>query len=108
MIDFDTFIKNSEVQAIRKHIASDDFLFGRWEHFKTTKKARFAWGGVEIALQVDEANAIIKDVQIATDCLEPETIQQAEQLLQGASTKSAPKYDSSNEIIGDIINLIYD
>lgn len=107
MIDFDTFIKNSEVQAIRKHIASDDFLFGRWEHFKTTKKARFAWGGVEIALRVDEANAIIKDVQIATDCLEPETIQQAEQLLQGASTKSAPKYDSSNEIIGDIINLIY-
>ena len=107
MLDFDTFINNKEVQAIQKHIASDDFLFGRWRQFKTMKKARFHWGGVEIALQVDEANAIIKDVQIATDCLEPETIQQAEQLLHGASTKSAPKYDSGNEIIQDIIHLIY-
>jgi lipoate-protein ligase A len=107
VLDFDTFINNSKVQAIRAHIASDDFIFGRWEQFKTTKKARFPWGGVEIALQVDEANAIIKDVQIATDCLEPETIQQAEQLLQGASTKSAPKHDSDNEILQDIVNLIY-
>ena len=106
-LDFDTLINKPEVRAIEAEISSHDFLFGRWEQFKTTKKARFPWGGVEIALQVDEANAIIKDVQIATDCLEPETIQQAEQLLQGASTKSAPKYDSGNEIIHDIIHLIY-
>ena len=104
---FDTLINKPEVQAIKDQISGHDFLFGRWEHFKTTKKARFPWGGVEIALQVDEANAIIKDIQIASDCLEPETIQQAEQLLQGASTKSAPQYDSSNEIIHDIIHLIY-
>ncbi len=107
MLDFDTLINTIEVQGIRDEISSHGFLFGRWEQFKTTKKSRFPWGGVEIALQVDEANAIIKDVQIATDCLEPETIQQAEQLLHGTSTKSAPKYDSSNEIIHDIIHLIY-
>ena len=107
ILDFDTFINNKEVQAIREHIASDEFLFGRWRQFKTTKKARFPWGGVEIALHVDEANARIKDVQIATDCLEPEAIQQAEQLLKGASTKAAPEHDPDNEIIRDIINLIY-
>ena len=107
MLDFDTLINNKEVQAIREHIASDDFLFGRWRQFKTTKKARFAWGGVEIALQVDEANAILKNVQIATDCLEPETIEQAEQLLHGASTKAMPKVDTDNEIINDIVHLIY-
>ena len=106
-LDFDTLINKPEVQAIKDQISGHDFLFGRWEHFKTTKKARFPWGGVEIALQVDEANAIIKDIQIASDCLEPETILEAEQLLQGASTKSAPQYDSSNEIIHDIIHLIY-
>ena len=106
-LDFDTLINKPEVQAIKDQISGHDFLFGRWEQFKTTKKARFPWGGVEIALQVDEAHAIIKDIQIASDCLEPETIQQAEQLLQGASTKSAPRYDSSNEIIHDIIHLIY-
>ena len=107
VLDFDTLIKNKEVLAIRDEISSHDFLFGRWEQFKTTKKARFPWGGVEVALHVDEANAVIKDVQIATDCLEPETILQAEQLLQGASTKVAPEYDLHNEIIRDIINLIY-
>ena len=107
MLEFDTFINTEEVQAIRAHIASDEFLFGRWRQFKTTKKARFSWGGVEIALHVDEANARIKDVQIATDCLEPEAIQHAEQLLKGASTKAAPEHDIKNEIIRDIINLIY-
>ena len=107
VLDFDTFINNSEVQTIREHIASDDFLFGRWEQFKTTKKDRFPWGGVEISLHIDEAHSVIKDIQIATDCLEPESIQQAERLLHGASTKTAPKHDSDNEILQDIVNLVY-
>ena len=106
-LDFDTLINKPEVQAIKDQISGHDFLFGRWEHFKTTKKARFPWGGVEIALQVDEAHAIIKDIQIASDCLEPETIQQAEQLLKGASTKTMPTFDTDNEITRDIVNLIY-
>jgi lipoate-protein ligase A len=105
--DFDTLINIPEVQTIMSEISSRNFLFGRWEQFKTTKKGRFPWGGVEIALQVDEANAVIKDVQIASDCLEPEAIQQAEQLLQGSSTKTAPSFDEDNEILRDIIDLIY-
>ncbi len=109
MLDFDTFINNKEVQAIREHISSDDFLFGRWRQFKTTKKAQFPWGNVEIALHIDEAKAIITEAQIASDCLEPETIRQAEQLLQGCcSTKTTPAFDEGNEILHDIINLIYD
>ncbi len=107
MLDFDTLINNKEVQAIREEISSHGFLFGRWKEFKTTKKARFPWGGVEIGLHVDEANARIKNVQIATDCLEPEAIQQAEQLLHGASTKAAPTVDTDNEILNDIVHLIY-
>lgn len=106
-LDFSILSEYPEVQAIKAKIESHDFLFGRWEHFKTTKKARFAWGGVEIALHVDEANAIITDIQIASDCLEPETIQQAEQMLQGASTKAMPTFDTGNEIIHDILQLIY-
>ena len=106
-LDFDTFINNKEVQAIISEISSRNFLFGRWEQFKTMKKARFIWGGVEIALQIDEANAIIKDIQIASDCLEPETIRQAEHLLQDASTKVKPMFDTDNEIIKDIVHLIY-
>ena len=104
-LDFDTLINNKEVQAIRDEISSHDFLFGRWEQFKTTKKARFPWGGVEIALQVDEANAIIKEAHIASDCLEPEAIHQAEQLLKGHSTLTPPVSD--NTIVNDIVEIVY-
>ena len=107
ILDFDTLINRGEVQAITSEISSHEFLFGRWEQFKTTKKARFPWGGVEIALEIDEANAIIKDVQIASDCLDTESIALAEKLLRGSSTKAAPEYDANNEIIRDIIHLVY-
>ena len=106
-LDFDTFINNKEVQAITAKISSRDFLFGRWEQFKTTKKARFPWGGVEISLEIDEANTIIKNVQIASDCLDTESIKQAEMLLKRSSTQKAPEFDESNEILRDIVNLIY-
>ena len=105
--DFDTLINIAEVQAIRSEISSYDFLFGRWEQFKTTKKDRFPWGGVEISLQIDEANARIKDLQIASDCLEPEAIQRAETLLRGSSTFEMPPFDPSDEILSDIVRLIY-
>lgn len=106
-IDFNGVARLPEVQAIREEISSHDFLFGRWEQFKTTKKAQFAWGNVDIALQIDEAQSVIKEAQIASDSLEPDTIRQAEVLLTGSSTKTMPLYDSDSEIIHDIIHLIY-
>ena len=107
ILDFDTLIKKNEVQAIKDQISSHNFLFGHWEQFKTTKKARFPWGGVEIFLRVDEANALIKDIQIASDCLEPEAIQRSEALLRGCSTHMMPSYDLNDEILSDIVRLIY-
>ena len=107
LLDFDTLINKSEVQSIMSEISSRNFLFGRWEQFKTTKKARFPWGGVEISLEIDEASAVIKDVQIASDCLEPESIAKAERLLKWCSTKGAPTFDEQDEIVKDIVCLIY-
>ena len=107
MLDFDVVANDKEVQAIRDHIASDDFLFGRWRQFKTTKKAQFSWGNVDIALHVDEAKALITEVQIASDCLDTAIIEQAENMLKGCSTKQIPAFDESNEILRDIVNLIY-
>ena len=107
VLDFDTLTEVPEVQAIEDNISSHEFLFGRWEHFQTTKKARFGWGGVEIALKVNEAQAVILDVQIASDCLDTESITQAENLLKGCSTKKKPAIDETNEILRDIINLVY-
>ena len=107
LLDFDELAKKPEVQAIREKISSYEFLFGRWEQFKTSKKGRFTWGGVELALKVDEAQAIIMDVQIASDCLDTEIIGQAENILKGCSTKKKPAVDETNEIIKDIIGLVY-
>ena len=107
MLDFDALVGMPEVQAIKEKISSHDFLFGRWEQFKTTKKNRFAWGGVEIALKVDEADALITDVQIASDCLDTESIAQAEALLKGSSTKIKPSFNGDHEIVKDIVGLVY-
>lgn len=107
ILDFDELVQQPEVQAIKEKISSHEFLFGRWKQFKTTKKARFSWGGVEIALKVDEAQAVITDAQIASDCLDPESIAQAEKLLKGNSTKVAPVVDFDQEILKDIIGLVY-
>ena len=107
LLDFDTFINMHEVQAIMSEISSRNFLFGRWEQFKTAKKAQFPWGSVDIALQIDETQSLIKEAQIASDSLEPETIQQAEQLLTGSSTKTVPVFDEGNEILRDIFGLVY-
>ncbi len=107
LIDFDTLINKAEVQAINAEISSHDFLFGRWQQFKTTKKDRFPWGGIDIALHIDEAKSIITDIQIASDCLDTESIAKATQLLNGVSTRQAPAFEESNEIIRDIVRLIY-
>ena len=107
MLDFETLSQNEEVQATAMHISSFEFLFARWEHFQTTKRAQFDWGAVEISLHINEAEKIINDIQIASDCLYTEIIAQAEHLLKGCSTLQAPQHDNSNVILNDIINLIF-
>ncbi len=107
MLDFDALSQNEEVQATTKRISSFDFLFARWEHFQTTKRAQFDWGAVEISLHINEAVGIINDIQIASDCLDTEIIGQAEQLLKGCNTHEIPVFDPKNEIIADIIGLVF-
>ena len=107
VLDFDALAGMPEVQQIHEKIASHEFIFGHWEQFKTSKKARFAWGGVEIALQVDEARALIMEAQMASDCLDTESIEKAEKMLKGCSTKTAPAFDLNNEILKDIVGLVY-
>ena len=107
LIDFRTLINTTEVQSIRAEIASDDFLFGRWKNFRTTKKARFPWGGVDIALHVDEAKYVITDIRIASDSLDTESIAKVEQFLKGISTRHAPILEENNDIIRDIVGLVF-
>jgi lipoate-protein ligase A len=96
---------NEEAIKLSQKIGSDEYLFGKWKEFHTKKSATFDWGSVDIDLDIDEENGIIKDINIASDSLEPASIESAMQLLKGADLKESPS--SENKIINDIISLIY-
>ena len=90
----------------RDLFASDEYLFGKWRNFHAKKSAQFAWGLVELDMQINEEKGIIESVSIASDGLEPDLIDETEQLLIGASIKKAPDF-GQNEVAKDIISLIY-
>ena len=104
IIDFDDLCTEEAIN-LSKHIGSDEYLFGKWREFHTQKSESFDWGNVDIDLDIDEENGIIKDINIASDSLEPASIEAAIKLLKGADLKESPSSD--NEIIKDIISLIY-
>lgn len=106
VIDFDSLL-TEEVLRFSQHIGSNEYLFGKWKEFSTKKSSTFDWGSVDIDLNIDEENGIIKDINIASDSLEPTSIEAAMELLKGANIKEAPSYPSDNKIIRDIIGMVY-
>ena len=106
VIEFDSLL-TEEVMKFSQHIGSDEYIFGKWKEFTTKKSDTFDWGSVDIDLNIDEENGIIKDINIASDSLEPVAINAAMELLKGANIKETPSFPSDNKIISDIIGLIY-
>ena len=103
--DFSEIIKRPEVRALHDHFASPEWKYGRWRTFTAQRSAQFDWGGVELALTVDEARGVITDVQIASDALDLAALDDARLLLTGAKTDQRPKIE--NPVINDILSLIY-
>ena len=103
-ISFDNLC-NKEAIELSQLISSKDYLFGKWKEFHTKKSATFDWGSIDIDIDIDEEKGIINDINIASDSLDPVSINAAMELLKGADLKEAPSSD--NEIVKDIISLIY-
>ena len=103
--DYSEIIKRPEVRALHDHFASPEWKYGRWRTFTAQRSAQFDWGGVELALTVDETRGIITDVQIASDALDLAALDEARRLLTGASTAAAPQ--SENPILKDVFSLIF-
>ena len=103
-IDFNDLC-NEDAIKLSQNISSEEYLFGKWKEFHTKKSASFDWGNIDIDLDIDEDKGIIKDINIASDSLEPAAIEAAIELLKGANLKESPSSD--NKIIKDIISLIY-
>ena len=87
-VAYGEIISRPEVKALYEIFASDEWKYGRWRTFTAQRSAQFDWGGVEVALTVDEARGIITD-----------------HLLSGASTSVAPQSD--NPILKDIFSIIF-
>ena len=104
VINFDDLCNNDAIE-LSQYIGSEEYLFGKWKEFHTKKSATFDWGSIDLDLDIDEDKGIIRDINIASDSLEPVSINAAIELLRGANLKEAPSSD--NEIIKDIISLIY-
>ena len=90
---------------------SEGFVYGRWRQFHAQRSGQFAWGSVELALEIDEAAQRILHVEIATDCLRPDTIEKARQLLDQADAAAMPAFDAGSAeeetILNDILHLVY-
>lgn len=107
IVGFDQISSLPEVQAIYKEISSHEYIFGKWENFKTSRQRQFDWGNVDIDLDINESEGKINEIKIASDCLEPDTIEAAENILRGQSTYQAPMLDCNSPIIKDIVELVY-
>ena len=103
--EFSEIIKHPEVCALYEEFASDEWRYGRWRTFTAQRSGQFDWGGVEVALTVDEARGVITDVQMASDALDLAALDEARNMLTGASTSVAPQSDKP--ILKDIFSLVY-
>lgn len=106
VINFDDLC-TEEVLKLKDHISSDEYLFGKWREFHTQKSETFDWGSVDIELDIDEEKGIIKDVNIASDSLDPDSINLTVKILKGTSTSTTPNYPENNIIVKDIIEMIF-
>ena len=106
MIDFDSLC-NEEVVKQSHYIGSEDYLYGKWKEFNTKKSSTFDWGSIDIDLEIDEEKGIIKNIEIASDSLDPASINTAISILKGVSINSKPAFPKDNIIVKDIIEMIY-
>lgn len=104
---FESLMQLSAVRELHDHFASDEWKYGRWRTFTAQRSAQFDWGGVELALTVDESRGIITDVQIASDALDLAALDETRTILTGASTVT-PSQHEPNPILDDILALVYE
>lgn len=104
-ISFAALMENPAVRVLHDHFASDEWKYGRWRTFVAQCSAQFDWGGVEVALTVDEARGVITDVQLASDSLDLAALDEARRLLTGAVMYHRPH--TENPLVSDILSLVY-
>ena len=108
-MDFAALTARPEVLALRDEFASDQWRFASWRTFTAQRSGWFDWGGVELALDVDQDRQVITSVALASDSLDLAAIDEAHQLLTGASSAVRPVVPDGPhaQILNDICTLCY-
>ena len=110
-LDFEDLASTPAVRELAEQFASTEWKYGRWQQFEAQQSAQFEWGGVEIAVTINEAAGIISSITIASDSLFPDVIAQAEQLLTGASIHEPPIVahlpEREQQMLCDIFKMLY-
>ncbi len=106
ILDFEKLLQEEDVRNRYARYSSEEWLFARWRTFRAQCEAQFGWGNIEIALKIDEVECRIREVEIASDSLSPDTISLAKELLTGASTQQPPSAPPLQQLT-DIFSLVY-
>lgn len=106
IIDFDNLISEKIIKQ-SDIISSHEYLFGKWKEFKIKKSSTFSWGSIDLDINIDEEKGLINDINIASDSLDPDSIELAATILKGANVNSRPTFPENNDIVKDIIEMIY-
>ena len=109
-VDFSEIIERQEVKSLYERFSSEEWLYGKWRNFTATVTGQFDWGGVELHLDVDQSNGIIREVSIATDSLNVGICDTVKSLLAGASSTQPPVVPedmADREALNDILTLVY-
>ena len=103
-VAFGELVQLPAVRALYEQISSDEWKYGRWRSFVAQRSGQFDWGGVEVALTVEDD--IVRDVQIASDALDVAALDDARRLLTGAGTATPPPH-APHPVVDDILSLVY-
>lgn len=109
-LEFADLMKNPEVIALYEKYSSDEWIFGRWRHFSAQFSQQFAWGHVEISLNIDQEQSKISNVCVATDAIDVGLAGAIETLLTGASSTEPPQIGEEveyREMLADVLTMIY-
>lgn len=102
-VAFEQLIAEPEVRRLHDIYCSEEWLYGSWRSFTATRNGQFDWGMIELQISIEDD--VITDVQIASDALDLDALDDARRLLTGADIKKRPQTESA--IIGDILSLVY-
>ena len=103
-VAFSDLISQDEVRRLYEQFASNEWKYGRWRTFSAQRTGQFEWGGVEVALRVEDGTIV--DVQIASDAIDTEAVSTAQDILAGAMAGIRPAA-TGNPIVEDILSLVY-